>query len=54
MFFIKLTIQGPPIFHQFPTWHTLYFFAIFLEKNLEICIFSAKIVDFMKKNLLKK
>ncbi len=44
---IKLTIQGPPIFHQLPTWHSPYFFAIFwgeifLEKNLDICILELK------------
>jgi hypothetical protein len=53
MFFIKLTIQGAPIFHQLPTWHSPYFFTIFfgeifLEKNLEICIFGVKKYFFSK------
>jgi len=57
MFFIKLTIQGPPIFHQLPTRHTPLFFAIFLgeiflEKTWRFVffelknIFSAKIHHF--------
>jgi tryptophan-rich sensory protein len=65
MFFIKLTIQGPPIFHQFPTRHTPYFFAvffgeIFLGKTWRFvffelkCIFSAKILHIHEIFFVKK